>query len=229
MTSEGSAQLEHPASDRPEVTWTHGFLDVIAHFLPERPESILDVGCGPGIAGALCRLYRNPKRLVGVDVFRPYLVSLRHLNVYDSLIQVDLSRTPALPFRADAFDVGLALEVIEHLPKDAGVHLMESLKAQCTRVIVSTPNEFFEQDTYDDNPFQRHRSAWSLRDFEERGFDVYGVGGVRGLGRFTGYALGRLTAFFPRASTQLLAVYDRRGKVRPFSGRDRFDGHGRSS
>lgn len=202
----------------PEVTWTHPFLDAVVHFLPEDVRHVVDIGCGRGIGGILCRLYRNPVKLVGLDAFRPYLETLREFNVYSELIRIDFSRTPCLPFRRNTFDVGLALEVIEHLPKRNGKALVQDLQDQCMRVIVSTPNEFFSQDSFDANPFQSHRSAWHARDFEVMGFDVYGVGGVRGLGRNLGYVLGRLTSIFPRASTHLLAVWDRRGRVLPFVG-----------
>lgn len=205
----------------PDVTWTHPFLDAVVHFLPEDAKRVVDIGCGPGIGGALCRLYRNPVKLVGLDAFRPYLESLRGLHVYSELIRIDFSRTPRLPFRSDTFDVGLALEVIEHLPKRDGKALVEDLKEKCIRVIASTPNEFFPQDSLDANPFQSHRSAWHVRDFERMGFDVYGVGGFRGLGQNVGYVLGRLTSMFPRASTHLLAIWDRRGKIPPFVARRR--------
>jgi predicted TPR repeat methyltransferase len=36
-------------------------------------ESLLDLGCGRGIVGALCRIYRAPRRLVGFDAWEPYL------------------------------------------------------------------------------------------------------------------------------------------------------------
>src|SRR6266566_1810524 len=175
-----------------EVTWTHPFLDAVVHFLPDNANRVVDIGCGRGIGGALSRIYRNPVKLVGLDAFR-----------------------------RNSFDVGLALEVIEHLPMQEGKALLADLKETCSRVIVSTPNEFFDQDTYDQNPFQSHRSFWHVRDFESIGFEVYGVGGVRGLGTNVGYALGRLTSLFPRASTQLLAVWDRRGRVSPLIGRKR--------
>ncbi len=201
-----------------EVTWTHPFLDAVVHFLPEHTRHVVDIGCGRGIGGALCLLYRNPLKVIGLDVFRPYLEALRNLNMYSELIRIDLSRTPRLPFRPNSFDVGLALEVIEHIPKREGRALVEDLQETCSRVIASTPNEFFDQDSYDANPFQSHQSAWNVRDFEDMGFDVYGVGGLRGLGSNLGYVLGRLTSIFPRASTQLLAVWDRRGPVRAFVG-----------
>jgi SAM-dependent methyltransferase len=198
-----------------DVTWTHPFLDAVVHFLPGDTRLVVDVGCGRGIGGVLCRLYRSPAKLIGLDAFRPYLAFVRGLHVYSDLVRFDFSRNPRLPFRRITFDVGLVLEFIEHIPKDRGEALLEDLMANCTRLIVSTPNEFFPQDHYDGNPFQRHLSAWHVRDFERMGFDVYGVGGLRGAGRNIGYALGRLTSVFPRASTHLLAVWDRRGQVSP--------------
>src|SRR5947208_2776351 len=201
-----------------EVTWTHPFLDAVVHFLPDDANRVVDIGCGQGIGGALSRIYRNPVKLVGLDAFRPYLDSLRQLTMYSDLIRIDLSRTPRLPFRRNSFDVGLALEVIEHLPMKEGKALLSDLKETCSRVIVSTPNEFFDQDTYDQNPFQSHRSFWHVRDFESIGFEVYGEGGVRGLGSNVGYTLYLLTTVYLPVINQKNADWHRQGSSTPICG-----------
>src|SRR2546425_869065 len=70
-----------PAPDRrrramsggPQVTWTHPALPMILSMIPEDTDSLVDIGCGRGIVGALCRIYRRPTHLVGVDAYKPYL------------------------------------------------------------------------------------------------------------------------------------------------------------
>ena len=58
----------------PEVaTWTRPFLHELLEEIPKGVESLIDVGCGRGIVGAMTRIYRTPKRLVGVDIFQDYI------------------------------------------------------------------------------------------------------------------------------------------------------------
>jgi hypothetical protein len=87
-------------------------------------ELLVDLGCGRGIIGALCRIYRAPRRLVGIDAFEPYLAFCRQMRFYDEAIAVDL--------RAGR----------------------------------------------EGNPFQRHLSLWTTREFRGRGYLVQGVGAM---------------------------------------------------
>jgi len=58
------------------ATWTRPFLHELLEEIPKDVESLIDVGCGRGIVGAMTRIYRTPKRLVGVDIFQDYIFYL---------------------------------------------------------------------------------------------------------------------------------------------------------
>lgn len=165
-----------------EVTWTHPALSRILDLIPTEATSLLDVGCGRGIVGALCRIYRACRRLVGVDIYRPYLEFCRLHALYDELVEWDLRETP-LPFRTAEFDVATAIEVVEHLEKSEGDALLYELERVAGTVIVTTPNRFFQQKAYDGNEWQRHRSIWSARELRARGYVVIGAGGLLIAGR----------------------------------------------
>jgi 2-polyprenyl-3-methyl-5-hydroxy-6-metoxy-1,4-benzoquinol methylase len=124
---------------RSEVYWTHAFLDEILNLIPIDVDSLLDVGCGRGIIGALVRIYRHPKRLIGIDAFERYLDFCAHMNFYDELCKYDLTQRH-LPFDDKEFSVSTCIEVIEHLPKDSGVNLLNELERIAKLVIISTPN-----------------------------------------------------------------------------------------
>ena len=191
------------------MTWTHTFLDVFLHYVPKDVRSVLDVGCGRGIVGGLIRIYREPERILGIDLFEPYLDFCEELGVYTEVAKQDLGRTP-FPFKNKEFDLSVALEVIEHLPKPKGQNLLDELQRISKQVMVSTPNHYFHQDTYDQNRLQKHLSRWSVQDFERRGYTVLGVGGFLILGRevrYISYALGRLTLLLPRLSGTIMAIY----------------------
>jgi SAM-dependent methyltransferase len=166
----------------PDVTWTHPGIVQILDAIPIAMRSLLDVGCGRGIIGALCRIYRGPERLVAIDGYAPYLEFCRRRGFYDELLERELENLP-LPFRDHEFDVATCIEVIEHLERAAGLKLLAELERVAKVVIVTTPTSFFQQDEFDANPRQQHRSVWHPSEFRQRGYVVRGAGGLKILGR----------------------------------------------
>ena len=221
----------------PDVVWTHPSLPLILDSIPVHCKSLLDVGCGRGIIGALCRIYRGVDRLVGVDGFEPYLEFNRKLGFYDRTIAHNLNDTP-LPFATQEFEVVTCIEVIEHMDWSAGQKLLDELERIGSLVLVTTPNVGFQQREYDGNVFQRHLSRWRPSDFQARGYRVYGAGnlnigyvlknvtekavghvaggalfsGIKKSARYISQALGPLTHDAPTFSTSLLCVLNQRDR-----------------
>jgi 2-polyprenyl-3-methyl-5-hydroxy-6-metoxy-1,4-benzoquinol methylase len=192
----------------PDVTWMPFWYSWVLRAVPLESRSIIDLGCGRGIMGALCRIYREPQRLVGVDIFEPYLEFCRKLGLYDELVMWDLQKIP-LPFAEREFDVCICTEVLEHLPKLKGEELLDEMERIASQIIVTTPNLFFVQPEYDGNPWQKHVSRWSVRDFRRRGYRVFGIGGLKVLGkrvRYVSTALSMMTFWMPQISDTILAI-----------------------
>jgi 2-polyprenyl-3-methyl-5-hydroxy-6-metoxy-1,4-benzoquinol methylase len=190
-----------------KITWTHPGIAHILDAIPVDARSLVDVGCGPGIIGALCRIYRSMDRLAGVDAHPPALDICRRHSFYDEVFELDLA-AGRLPFTDGEFDVVTCIEVIEHVRREDGLRLLDELERVGRFVIVTTPNGFLEQDDLEGNPLQRHLSGWSVSDFARRGYQVQGVGGMRVLGghrRFISSALGPVTRYLPRFSELLLS------------------------
>lgn len=159
------------------ATWTRPFLHELLEEIPKDVDSLIDVGCGRGIVGAMTCIYRTPRRLVGVDIFQNYIDFCKKYSIYDELHCLDLRQTP-LPFRDNEFSVATCIETIEHLPKKHGEKLLDELYRIADTVIVSTPAVFFRQpkNHVGRNPFQEHVSKWTVEDFKKRGYEVRGVG-----------------------------------------------------
>ena len=116
---------------------------------------------------------------VGVDAVTPDLdpTAPRHAEYR----RHDVRELPEL-FQPGSFDCVVALDVIEHLPREDGERLIEAMEAVAAkRVLIFTPNGFVPQSPEPGNPFQEHLSGWSPEDFLARGYQVVGVSGWRPL------------------------------------------------
>jgi len=157
----------------------------------------LDCGCGLGKWGMIIKhevlvdkeLWSLNKEyfLVGCDVWKPYLLELRNLKVYDELVKCDVA---FLPFKKEAFHLVLMTEVLEHVGKKKGYKTInEAMRITRRRIILSTPSYFFHvcKGTRLVNPYDEHFSIWTATDFSRLGFKVRGVGSrvrIPGLGAF---------------------------------------------
>ena len=186
------------------ATWTRPFLHELLGEIPKDLDSLIDVGCGRGIIGAMTRIYRTPKRLVGVDIFQDYIDFCKKFRFYDELHLLDLRQTP-LPFQDNEFSVATCIETIEHLPKTQGEKLLNELQRIADIIIVSTPSAHFKQPRthVSKNPFQAHVSKWTVEDFKKRGYIVKGVGNVA-LNKFE-IPTRKLSCKFPQLHQFLLA------------------------
>lgn len=162
-------------------------LSVVAAWVQAlRPVSVLDVGIGFGKYGLLFREYLDvsPRserhehhaapsaavRIDGVEAWAPYVGPLQRA-IYDRIFEGDaLAVLPSL----GTYDLVFAADVLEHFTRVDGERFLEMAAARATLgVLIVTPALELPQDAVFGNPFERHQSAWSPRDFVERpGADV---------------------------------------------------------
>jgi hypothetical protein len=119
-------------------------------------------------------------RLVGVDGFGPAIEDARALGTHDEFLLGDVKRLTEL-FPDRRFDACVALDVIEHLPKEDGWRMLESMeKLARHRVIIFTPNGFVPQHSQNGD-LQEHLSGWTADDLRPRGYKVFGMCGPKSL------------------------------------------------
>ncbi|MGD0405739.1 MAG: class I SAM-dependent methyltransferase [Candidatus Bathyarchaeia archaeon] len=145
--------------------------------LPDLNEmTVLDCGCARGVWGYLLRSEKNGYKttIIGLDRYNPYLSFCKTFHVYNNLVKADIRH---LPFRDSAFEIVIAIEVLEHLEKTDGTKFLSELERVCKRkLVLSTPNGFWKQGALGGNNLELHRSGWTVNELKNLGFRVHGIG-----------------------------------------------------
>jgi 2-polyprenyl-3-methyl-5-hydroxy-6-metoxy-1,4-benzoquinol methylase len=115
---------------------------------------------------------------LGVDGYRPAIEESKSQKIHDKYIVGDIKKLNTL-IKRKSFDATIALDVIEHLKKEDGYRLLDSMeRAARKRVILVTPNGFVPQFNKD-NKLQAHLSGWTVDDFVQKGYEVEGIYGTK--------------------------------------------------
>jgi len=139
-------------------------------------KTLLDVGCG---SDSPMRFLRQGE-LVGLEGYAPVLEAARRNRTHDEFIPGDVKLLADL-FPVRRFDGCVALDVIEHLRKDDGWHMLENLERLATRrVVIFTPNGFLPQLSKDGD-LQEHLSGWTADELRGRGYRVLGMNGPKSI------------------------------------------------
>ena len=152
--------------------------------------SVLDLGCG----------HRSPLRKVsqkiyseGVDLHLPSVEASQGKKIHNRYHLMDVRK---IDFPPNSFDCVMALDLIEHLPKEDAFKLVDRMESIARRkVIIFVPNGFLAQGTFDGNPLQAHQSSWTAKEMRGRGYRIKGLNGLKFL-RKEGAALKYRPSFF---------------------------------
>jgi len=158
-----------------------------------RPESVLDVGCGFGLWGFLCRLYldvfpgrryrENWKiRIEGVEVFPKYIMPHQEF-LYD---KIHIGKVEEIFDELDEFDLYIFGDVLEHLPKQSGLQILDRACQKANKgVLINVPlGEGWLREGTDENEYEAHVSLWGLEDFARYCPEVCGEVSFPKLGRY---------------------------------------------
>ena len=186
----------------------------------EEIKTALDIGCG---TRSHLQVFRPDLETTGLDAFSSAIDTAKKRGVHDHYIHADILKDQI----DNQFDLVTLYGLIEHLPKTEGIKLIDNIEKLSRKYIIfETPNGFVPQGPEFGNEFQRHRSGWNIKEFENRGYTVYGTTGTRYL---RGYMAGPkynfpgciffdelLTLFLrindnPKHAFNLVAIKDLRG------------------
>lgn len=155
-----------------------------------QPKSVLDVGCGFGKWGYLCREYLDvfpgrpfkeqwTTRIDGIEFFESYI--MEHQRFLYSNIMIGDVRD--LCKEIDQYDLIIAGDVIEHMFKDEAEAVVETLYARANQLLmVNIPlgPGWIHPEAYG-NPAELHRSEWYVEDFQPFNPEFWKFGLASGL------------------------------------------------
>jgi hypothetical protein len=99
-------------------------------------------------------------------------------NNFQDYVLADVRK---LPFKEGSFETVVALDVIEHLSKTDGQRLIADMgRIGRKKNIIFTPNGYNpKKHLEDDNPYQVHKSGWTVDEFSALGYAVFGINSIR--------------------------------------------------
>jgi len=166
----------------PTSNWqniTHS-LELIRSWMPE---SILDIGCGFGRWGFLCREFLDvwegrydrqdwKVKIEGVEGFAPYVTDLQRA-VYD---RIHIGNVLEVLPRLGRYDLIILGDVLEHFEKDEGARLIADCASHLSsdgHLLLHVPlGEDWPQGAAFGNDLETHRSCWTETDLWAQGCTV---------------------------------------------------------
>ena len=163
-----------------------------------RPASILDIGCGFGKWGFLCREYLEgwfdrvfPNqwqiKIDAIEVYKPYTELDWNQKIYDKIYLGDAFEVIKT---IQDYDLIIASDVVEHLEKEKAGDLIENcIKKSNKMTILNVPlgKNWLNNKVVGGNKYNKHLSSWTAKEIstyadkynrEKILFEIYK--GVRG-------------------------------------------------
>ena len=160
----------------------HGLTLGVEHAVRLKPRRVLEIGFGLGKWGFLLREALD--FIDGRVAREDWVVTIDGIDARDNgsplpgWVYDDVQIGDALELidELEPYDLVVMGDVIEHFDKAEGLSLLRTLLAKNRNVLLTTPYWFFEQEI-EGNPYERHRSHWTIDDFAPWTFDYDVVGG----------------------------------------------------
>jgi SAM-dependent methyltransferase len=130
-----------------------------------KPTSVLDVGCGYGKYGFLCREYIEIWKKVeaiidAIEVFGPYIEETKERGIYDHIFQGEaITLLKLMPDKI--YDLILAIDILEHFDEKDGNEFLDEIKRIGKSAIICTPTTMRPQGAEYGNIYETHRKQWS--------------------------------------------------------------------
>ncbi|MBI5358411.1 class I SAM-dependent methyltransferase [Candidatus Amesbacteria bacterium] len=162
----------------------------------------------------------------GIEIYKPSFNKAKESEVYRKTWLGDVELiAKELISKKQKYDVVLCSQVLEHLDKNKGKRILKLAEKLATkRIVFALPISFMNQpvEFLKGNPYQAHRSGWSIDELRGLGFTVHGMGikflwSENGICRtlpkeyrlpfvILGYIFAPLCYYFPHFASGMIAV-----------------------
>ena len=158
----------------PFKRYLSAWIDPLRWVVDPSAKTVLDLGCGQGQAMLYIKTRIKPEYCVGVEIFKSYIQISKAQNIHNKYIHSDMRD---VSFPAKSFDVVMAAQVIEHVPKQDAWKLVKNMeKFAKKQVIISTPIGECYQPGYGGNKWEEHKSFFYPEEFKKKGYKTIRYG-----------------------------------------------------
>jgi len=127
---------------------------------------VLNVGIGSGKSGLACQLpFLIFRQLDHVEIHLPYINEAEKIEWASK--EVRCFWTDIRKWKNFDYDIVLMFDILEHLPKEDSLKLMDKIK--CKQIIFIPLEKEFRKNIYEAES-QEHLSLWTEDDFKKRGY-----------------------------------------------------------
>lgn len=144
--------------------------------------SVLDLGCGEMISGIASQIPALPFKFYrGVEVWEKSVKKLNKITLAAKEKSIVLSDIPKFleVNGKESYDFIFLFDVLEHFDKKTGLSILSKIEQKYNkRILIFIPmgdktlhaNDGLVEET--ENPYQAHKSQWTIEEFESMGYDV---------------------------------------------------------
>ena len=148
-----------------------------------KPKKVLDIGCGFGKWGFLCREFTdiianryNPKdwqvQIDAIEIFKDYITPV-HNYIYDNITIGDIRKMIIVDY-----DLIILGDVLEHMTKEEALKVLEDCRKSGKNVVISTPKGYMPQGKVLDNENERHIFGFEMKEMHDLGATIIDAGRV---------------------------------------------------
>jgi hypothetical protein len=139
------------------------------HIVKLNPNTILDVGAGSGKNGKLIRATGYSNTLECLEPTEKYVSEFKLSEIYNTVHPYNIQDFVNKQYKFQ-YDVVVFGDVLEHLFRSQVVDYLDYFLYKSKWIIVLWPNNM-PQDDHGNNPYEIHKSNFTLNDLTEK-FDV---------------------------------------------------------
>lgn len=148
-----------------------------------QPKNVVDAGCGSGFYGRLIKENLKGCRVVGIDIWEPYIEEFELYKIYDFVIAGDIKEMleggwnfmGAAVIYSDknrvagleSDDLIIFGDILEHMQKEDALRVVKLASKRFKFVMINSPIGFQPQGPSNSNPYESHLCGLSLSDFKE--------------------------------------------------------------